>query len=95
MRLTNGLDPLPRSVSAFHWPETSSRWLEDAGAASIDTDSRLTDVASDFAAGIATFLDRLEVIPALKNDLWREDPIRRSVLQHVFVDESAQAGVLD
>ncbi|MHB8534575.1 MAG: type I restriction endonuclease subunit R [Sulfuricaulis sp.] len=78
-RFTNNLDPAPRSrpVFAFHKPETLARWLDDARSYEASkpavTGNPQLLLAADVAAEQrgATFLERMQHIPALKEEgLW-------------------------
>jgi len=64
-RFTNGLDPQPRSrpVFAFHKPELLSDWLAFSNVVDIDSGKA--------AQPAATFLAKLQAMPALKTEgLW-------------------------
>jgi type I restriction enzyme R subunit len=63
---TNGLDPQPRSrpVFSFHRPEVLAEWLEV-------TPKKAADAAPEYAARGATFLARMQNMPALEEEgLW-------------------------
>jgi len=69
-RFTNGLDAVPRSRNtfAFHRPETLAEWLADMRAASRDSaeSSKVAEAAPEYVSRGATFLARLQHMPALE-----------------------------
>lgn len=65
-RFTNGLDPRPRSrpVFAFHRPETLAEWLDAPPL------KKVAEAAAEYVLHPSTFLERIQNMPALKDDLW-------------------------
>lgn len=68
-RFTNGLDPEPRSrpVFAFHKPEALAAWLEIPY-------QQAAEAAPEYGSRGKTFLERVQQMPPLRDDLWPPKP---------------------
>ncbi|MDN5863935.1 MAG: DEAD/DEAH box helicase family protein [Gammaproteobacteria bacterium] len=83
---TNGLDPEPRArpVFAFHQPRILADWLGSSLP-------KTADEHAPYGDGGGTFLDRLQQMPPLKDELWPPKPLAIAKLEQSLRENRPRA----